>query len=85
MKKFIYRLFFTRDDDLDILQVLFSSIVILSLIIIWHVTMATDTPDSVKIEALITLRYLAGILVITAVPSYFKKDSKSPHSDVSTE
>ena len=73
MKKFfnfIYALFFTRDDDLDILQVLFASIVIVALIITWYIAIPTGNTENVKIEALITLRWLAGLLVITAVPKW---------------
>ena len=67
---FIYALFFTRDDDLDILQVLFASIVIVALIITWYVAIPSNNAENVRIEALVTLRWLAGLLVITAVPKW---------------
>lgn len=67
---FIYALFFTRDDDLDMLQVLFAAIVIVALIITWYVAIPSGNSESVRIEALITLRWLAGLLVITAVPKW---------------
>ena len=67
---FIYALFFTRDDDLDILQLLFAAIVVVTLFVTWNVSMMTDEDPLVKIEALITLRWLAGLLVITAVPKW---------------
>lgn len=70
--KFLYQLFFTRDDDLDMLQVLFAAIIVVALVVTWD-TMSdpiTITSDTVKIEALVTLRWLAGLLVITAVPKW---------------
>jgi 4-amino-4-deoxy-L-arabinose transferase-like glycosyltransferase len=67
---FIYALFFTRDDDLDILQVLFAAIVIVALIITWYVAIPSGNSEGVRIEALVTLRWLAGLLVITAVPKW---------------
>jgi hypothetical protein len=73
MKKFfdfVYALFFTRDDDLDVLQLLFASIVIVALIITWYVAIPSGNPENVRIEALVTLRWLAGLLVITAVPKW---------------
>ena len=73
MKKFFdfaYALFFTRDDDLDILQVLFASIVVVALIITWYVAIPSGNAENVRIEALVTLRWLAGLLVITAVPKW---------------
>lgn len=69
---FIYQLFFTRDDDLDMLQVLFAIIVCVTLFVTWDVMGQSNdfTPEAVKIEALVTLRWLAGLLVITAVPKW---------------
>ena len=89
MKNFVYRLFFTRNDDLDTLQILFNLVVCFTLGLIMYLIRNTADKE-VIVEGLITLRYLAGMLVITAVPSwvvpsYFRKDTKSPHSDVSTE
>lgn len=67
---FFYQLFFTRDDDLDLLQVLFAVIILTTLHLSWVVGTATDIPAEVKKEALITLRWLAGLLVATAVPKW---------------
>lgn len=68
--KFLYQLFFTRDDDLDALQVLFAAIVIVSLNVVWVVSTAATVPQAVKIEALVTLRWMMGLLVLTAVPKW---------------
>jgi hypothetical protein len=70
VKEFLYRLWFTRDDDLDILQVLFTAIVIVTLFITWHVATDDSITELVKIEGLVTLRWLTGLLVITAVPKW---------------
>jgi hypothetical protein len=67
---FIYALFFTRDDDLDILQLLFATIIVVTLIVTWNVSTMTTEDPLVKVEALVTLRWLAGLLVITAVPKW---------------
>lgn len=69
VSRFVYRLFFTRDDDLDVLQLLFTAIIVVTLIVVWKV--ASDSySESVQREALITLRWLAGLLVATAVPKW---------------
>jgi len=68
--KFIYALFFTRDDDLDVLQLLFATIVVVTLMVVWNVSMAAGNDASVKIEGLVTLRWLTGLLVVTAVPKW---------------
>lgn len=70
--KFLYQLFFTRDDDLDMLQVLFAAIVIVALVVTWNaMSYPLDiTSETVKVESLVTLRWLAGLLVITAVPKW---------------
>lgn len=68
--KFIYALFFTRDDDLDILQLLFASIIIVALIIIWKINLIEFPEQELRIESLNTLRWLAGLLVVTAVPKW---------------
>jgi hypothetical protein len=70
LSNFLYKLWFTRDDDLDILQLLFAAIIVVTLAITWNVSMATGEDSAVKIEALVTLRWLAGLLVITAVPKW---------------
>lgn len=70
LRQFLYRLWFTRDDDLDALQVLFALIIIVTLAIVWHATILAGNADLVKIESLVTLRWLAGLLVITAVPKW---------------
>ena len=73
MKKtinFLYALFFTRDDDLDTLQVLFAAIVIVSLMICWNIIIPTTNPTALRVEGLLTLRWLTGLLVITAVPKW---------------
>lgn len=67
---FIYALFFTRDDDLDVLQLLFATIVIVTLMVVWNVSVADTNEASVKIEGMITLRWLTGLLVVTAVPKW---------------
>lgn len=67
---FLYKLFFTRDDDLDTLQVLFAAIVIVTLVITWVVTTGGNVNDTVKIEGMVTLRWLTGLLVVTAVPKW---------------
>jgi hypothetical protein len=67
---FIYKLFFTRDDDLDILQVLFAIIIFVTLFVVWEVSLNDLTPATVKVEGLITLRWLTGLLVVTAVPKW---------------
>ncbi len=67
---FLYSLLFTRDDDLDILQILFAAIVIVALIITWYVAIPSINAANVRIEAFITLRWLAGLLVVTAVPKW---------------
>ena len=68
--EFIYKLFFTRDDDLDTLQVLFAAIVIVTLMITWKITTGMSVNDTVRIEGMVTLRWLTGLLVITAVPKW---------------
>ncbi len=72
LNNFLYQLFFTRDDDLDMLQVLFAMIICVTLFVTWSVMGQPNdfTPEAVKIEALVTLRWLAGLLVITAVPKW---------------
>lgn len=85
--QFIYSLFFTRDDDLDILQVLFAAIIIVSLLILWRLfVVQTDTSDAVLIEALKTLRWMIGLLVVTAVPKWLvpyitKQDTKEQETE----
>jgi hypothetical protein len=73
MKNFLYRLFFTRNDDLDILQLLFATVAIIAIIITWNIAMTPSNADAVRIESLITLRYLLGLLVISAVPKWMTK------------
>jgi hypothetical protein len=74
MKKFtdfLYALFFTRDDDLDVLQVLFAVIVMQTLYIVTKLTLQyPEMSEAVRIESLVTLRWLTGLLVITAVPKW---------------
>jgi len=67
---FVYALFFTRDDDLDLLQLLFATIVVVTLMVVWNVSMVDSNDASVKIEGLVTLRWLTGLLVVTAVPKW---------------
>jgi len=68
-KEFLFRLFFTRNDDLDILQVLFALIVVVTLILIVYMTVH-KFDSTVLIEALLTLRWMIGLLVVTAVPRW---------------
>ena len=80
LAKFFYQLFFTRDDDLDILQVLFAGIIIVTLMIAVHIFRVGATQPTVQIEALVTLRWLVALLVVTAVPKWlvpFMINSKS--------
>lgn len=71
LKDFFYRMFLTRDDDFDPLQILFAMIILVTLAVTWHVTVTfPDSSDSVKIEALTTLRWLTALLVLTAVPKW---------------
>lgn len=74
MKKFgdfLYALFFTRDDDLDVLQVLFAIIVLQTLYIVTKLTLQyPEMSEAVRVESLVTLRWLTGLLVITAVPKW---------------
>lgn len=67
---FLYALFFTRDDDLDVLQLLFTAIVVTTLLVVWKRSNVLGVSDAVQIEGLITLRWLAGLLVVTAVPKW---------------
>lgn len=67
---FFYQLLFTRDDDLDMLQILFATIVIVTLLIAWKVTTGVGMTDTVRVEGLITLRWLTSLLVVTAVPKW---------------
>jgi hypothetical protein len=91
--EFIHALFFTRDDDLDILQVLFAAIIITALAATWRTISIVDMGETVQVEALITLRWLAGLLVITAVPKWLvptissivEKKLPSDEKDESTE
>lgn len=69
-QQFLYQLFFTRDDDLDILQVLFAGIIVVTLIIAVHIFRVGSTQPTVQIEALVTLRWLVALLVVTAVPKW---------------
>jgi len=67
---FIYALFFTRDDDLDVLQLLFASILVMTSVVVWNLANTAGMSDAVIIEALITLRWMIGLLVVTAVPKW---------------
>jgi 4-amino-4-deoxy-L-arabinose transferase-like glycosyltransferase len=68
---FIYSLFFTRDDDLDVLQLLFTVLVVMALVILWKLTLVKpEVSDLVVVESLKTLRWLVGLLVLTAVPKW---------------
>jgi hypothetical protein len=81
---FFYRAFFTRDDDMDMLQVLFVAIVVVTLQVVWKLTTGyEDMSEAVRIEALVTLRWLTGLLVITAVPKWmvpFMVQHKTDHT-----
>jgi 4-amino-4-deoxy-L-arabinose transferase-like glycosyltransferase len=69
--KFIYALFFTRDDDLDILQLLFTVLVVMSLFILWKLTLIkAEVSDVVIVESIKTLRWMIGLLVLTAIPKW---------------
>ena len=67
---FIYRLFFTRDDDLDMLQVLFVALIVVAIKSVWFIVITTTISDPVKIKALTTLQWMIGLLVVTAVPKW---------------
>lgn len=66
---FFYRLFFTRDDDLDVLQVLFIMVVLATLACVWRVVQPGAT-DSVVASGMVTLRWMVGLLAVTAVPKW---------------
>jgi hypothetical protein len=68
--EFLYALFFTRDDDLDVLQLLFAIIIIVTLAATWHAVTTGTVDAAVQIEALVTLRWLSALLVVTAVPKW---------------
>jgi hypothetical protein len=87
--KFLYQLFFTRDDDLDILQVLFAAIIVVTLVIAFRIFSVGDAQPTVQIQALVTLRWLVGLLVITAVPKWLvpfmvKNVGSQPHEKQSS-
>jgi len=67
---FIYRLFFTRDDDLDVLQLLFAILLVVTMRVAWVLTTSPDMSDEVRIQGLIELRWLIALLVVTAVPKW---------------
>jgi hypothetical protein len=67
---FFYALFFTRDDDLDVLQLLFTTIVVIAIILAWKANTVTGTSDAVRIETIVTLRWMVGLLAVTAVPKW---------------
>lgn len=79
-REFVYRLFFTREDSLDILQVLFSLIVLVSLLACWRLVSIGTPPEVVK-ESLITLRWMMGLLVVTAVPKWLVPAFTTKKSD----
>lgn len=68
-REFIYRLFFTRSDDLDVLQVLFTLIVLVTLGLCIYVILLGVNPEVAR-PVLETLRWLLGLLVLTAVPRW---------------
>ena len=70
LANFIYRLFFTRDDDLDVLQLLFAVLLVVAMRSAWIVIVATDMSDPVRIEGMVQLRWIIGLLVITAIPKW---------------
>ena len=70
LANFVYALFFTRDDDLDVLQLLFAIIIVVTLGATWHIVTIGSADASVQIEALVTLRWLTALLVVTAVPKW---------------
>lgn len=75
---FLRRLFFTRDDDLDLLQVLFVLLVGItaaaSYEVIVHVAAAPGTASGTAVamvhEAFLTLRVMFTALIVAAVPSW---------------
>lgn len=94
--RFLYKAFFTRDDDLDILQILFAAIVVVTLYVVIKLTTGfTEMAEAVKVEALITLRWLTGLMILTAVPKWlvpFMANHKvhdikqaAPETPISTE
>ena len=70
LRTFLYKLLFDRNDAMDALQLLFAAIVVMTLAVVWNLAGTALEPPAVKIEALITLRWLVGLLVITAVPKW---------------
>lgn len=66
--RFCYRLFFTRDDDLDLLQVAYLALLALSMRIVWLHAVATGYKPSTA--AWTFLAGLLGTLVLAAVPKW---------------
>jgi hypothetical protein len=67
---FIYRMFFTRDDDLDILQLLFAILLVVAMKTAWFLSTSPNMSDAVRIQGVLELRWIIGMLVVTAVPKW---------------
>jgi hypothetical protein len=67
MRKFLYRLFFTRDDDLDLLQIMFLASILFYFISFGLVGSGNWTVDPV---AWSIFKWLFGILAITGSPKW---------------
>jgi hypothetical protein len=85
IRQFLYRLLFTRTDDLDTLQILFNLIVLVTLYTVHTSFSNQTTPPEVQIEALLTLRWMLGLLVITAVPVWLVPYIKNPFNHGAAE
>jgi hypothetical protein len=85
---FIYALFFTRDDDLDVLQLMFAVILAIATAVVWNLTNTVGMSDTVIIESLVTLRWMIGLLVVTAVPKWlvpYMVEKISPKKSINEE
>lgn len=86
-KEFLYRLLFDKEDSLDLFQILYYIIVVVTLVVIWRITGSDTNPENIK-EGLITLRYMMGLLVVTAVPKWLAQllvKQKDPKPDDGSE
>lgn len=66
MKRFIYRLFFTRDDDLDLLQVC-----LVGMIVFFMMSFVMDAMGiwDVKVAAWASLASIFGVIAILGAPT----------------
>lgn len=67
MRKFIYRLFFTRDDDMDLLQFMFLVLIVFFMVSFAFVGMGVWT---IPAEAWTIFKWVFTVLAVTGVPSW---------------